>query len=236
MIQVCKNNNNQCVLATRRNETRTTFITIKKHQRSVVVLSNKLFDKQYRPINHSPVAAIEAWLSSTIPMTVSVRKEIQMVIAILRNKIVAQVNTVDELEVSEKATIINGMESLEGMTMKQLVKLYNVTLGKDDKVKVIPGAEGDINEAASITLDALEMYELPEKPVKAKTERVSVARVPRDGVITLLAVENPKRVGSKSYERFDNYATGMTVAAALEAGLTSGDINYDLGKGYISVA
>lgn len=56
----------------------------------------------------------------------------------------------------------------------------------------------------------------------------------REAVITLLTEANPKR--GKSAERFAAYATGQTVAQALAAGVTTSDIYWDVGRGYISLS
>ena len=48
-------------------------------------------------------------------------------------------------------------------------------------------------------------------------------------------VPNPKKVGSKSYERFALYREGMTVQEFLLLGGTSGDIRYDVEHGFIRV-
>lgn len=60
-----------------------------------------------------------------------------------------------------------------------------------------------------------------------------------EAALTVLATENPKREESQAHERFAGYFTlgdGATVASALEAGLTMGDIKYDVIHGYIEVA
>ena len=53
--------------------------------------------------------------------------------------------------------------------------------------------------------------------------------------ITLAVSENPKRAGSTSAARFDLYVNGMTVAAALEAGVTAADIRWDVGHNFITL-
>lgn len=45
---------------------------------------------------------------------------------------------------------------------------------------------------------------------------------------------NPKR--GASADRFALYRKNMTLQQAVDAGLTSGDINWDLDKGYIKIA
>jgi hypothetical protein len=70
----------------------------------------------------------------------------------------------------------------------------------------------------------------------AKEPTRRTKRQNRREVITLLAEENPKRNGSKSWYRFAAYVTGMTVEEAIHKGLTSGDIKYDQEHGYISLS
>ena len=62
-------------------------------------------------------------------------------------------------------------------------------------------------------------------------------RIPRDGVLTVLVKENPKRAGSAAHARFEGYfADGVkTVQDALNNGLTPADLFHDIGHGFISV-
>lgn len=53
--------------------------------------------------------------------------------------------------------------------------------------------------------------------------------------VTLLVTGNPKREGSKSHARFANYVDGMTVQAALDAGLTTADLVYDAAHSHIAI-
>jgi hypothetical protein len=59
---------------------------------------------------------------------------------------------------------------------------------------------------------------------------------PSEGVITLRVDSNPKRKGSKSYDRF-KYRNGMTVAQAIaqEGGPTYADLKWDSEHGFIAV-
>ena len=81
----------------------------------------------------------------------------------------------------------------------------------------------------------------PEKKGKAKKGGLTGKRARRfadDQRIVVLCKENPKREGSSARDRFDLYETGkkgMTVKAALEAGVTSGDLNYDTDHDYIEI-
>lgn len=54
--------------------------------------------------------------------------------------------------------------------------------------------------------------------------------------IKVLVDENPKREGSESAKRFAFYKNGMTIAAALEKGVTVGDIRWDVKHEYIALS
>jgi hypothetical protein len=69
----------------------------------------------------------------------------------------------------------------------------------------------------------------PNEPVKR-------VRYNKDSVITIVATTNPKRKGTLTYTRFALYKSGMTIADYVKAGGRTGDINYDIIAGYITVA
>lgn len=60
--------------------------------------------------------------------------------------------------------------------------------------------------------------------------------VKKSAVITVLSAVNPKRKGTLTFQRFELYKTGMTVGDYIAAGGRSGDVNYDVANGYISIA
>jgi hypothetical protein len=65
-----------------------------------------------------------------------------------------------------------------------------------------------------------------------------VLGITKDAAITVLVEANPKRESSASYQRFEGYLTDprpATVQAALDNGLTMGDIKFDTIHGFISV-
>lgn len=101
---------------------------------------------------------------------------------------------------------------------------------KHGEVKtMVPNAEGQ-----------LENVETPEAtPAATKT---SGKRGKRDlnlddpflkQTIELKTMTNPKRKGSKSFQRFELYTPNMTVADFLKAGGTRGDVNWDTAHGHI---
>ena len=57
----------------------------------------------------------------------------------------------------------------------------------------------------------------------------------KEQVVVLLVQENPKRPGSKARERFAKYEMGMTRQQALKAGVTEGDLGWDVGHGFINL-
>lgn len=80
------------------------------------------------------------------------------------------------------------------------------------------------------------------KPADAKTKEAkpaaprTIAGHPLSAVVTLGADKdgkkygpdnNPKRAGSAAATRFALYKDGMTIEAALKAGVSSGDISFD---------
>ena len=75
----------------------------------------------------------------------------------------------------------------------------------------------------------------PAKRGKGVKTRTGKRGFPKEARITVLAPENPKKKGSAAHERFAKYHSNMTVAAALEAGLTAGDFAYDVKHGYVVI-
>lgn len=47
---------------------------------------------------------------------------------------------------------------------------------------------------------------------------------------------NPKRKGSKSFDKFAKYQDGMTVEQAAAAGITGADLAWDTKHGFIKIA
>lgn len=71
-------------------------------------------------------------------------------------------------------------------------------------------------------------------PVEEK-EKANRSKFSDDQIVTLLVDHNPKRANSASHARFENYEDGMTVKAALEAGITTGDLNWDTEHEFIKI-
>lgn len=57
-----------------------------------------------------------------------------------------------------------------------------------------------------------------------------------DAKITLLAKENPKRASSKAHKIFAKYQSGMTVEAAIKAGIPWRDLRWDSEHKHIRIA
>lgn len=68
-----------------------------------------------------------------------------------------------------------------------------------------------------------------------KTKQRGSPAFPADGKISLRVESNPKRKGSKSFDRFAHYKNGMTVEAAVKAGVLYADLKWDSEHGFIAV-
>ena len=74
---------------------------------------------------------------------------------------------------------------------------------------------------------------LPPRPVVATVR--SSERTTDQRIIRVLAATNPKRAGTASYDRFQWYVDGMTVAAYMAKGGGTADIKWDTEKGFIRI-
>jgi hypothetical protein len=70
--------------------------------------------------------------------------------------------------------------------------------------------------------------------VATKRSRTS-PNFPPEAVVEFLVENNPKRVGSKSFDRFSAYMGTGTVGEYIAAGGTYGDLKYDAEHGFIAV-
>lgn len=232
---VCKGKN-QHVLAVKRTQLRTTAIIFDHNVRKHRVFENTEFDRSYQIVGYPPEDAAKNWLNSTLKMTDRVREELEMIIEVKKNKVVAKYE-----EAPEGATgVLVGdvLELAENCnSLKVLKAIHNNCVPADEKLKTF-GKTTTLADAASLTWAAMEAYEPPkkkEKVPKVKGEsKPRAGKVDNDAVITVL-VENPKRKGSASYDRFELYENGMTVAQAKEAGVKPADVLYDLTHNFISV-
>lgn len=76
-----------------------------------------------------------------------------------------------------------------------------------------------------------------EEEVGPRTAKRAVG-ITKEAALTVLVENNVKRPGSAAYDRFEGYLTTpppATVQAALDNGLTIGDIKFDLIHGSIEV-
>jgi hypothetical protein len=168
-MRVCKGYGSDYVLATRRTNHNTTYIKCIKNLRQFKICPNEIFDEEYKIINHSTSAVAETWLKSTIKMTEMVRKELEMKVALSKRKIIAILE--DDAELPEGTVeVINSYEDLEGKPLKELLRLVNMTKGKDDKVKAF--VEGD--NPPMMTWAKMVEFEVPTKATPVAKEKVSV--------------------------------------------------------------
>lgn len=70
--------------------------------------------------------------------------------------------------------------------------------------------------------------------VMSETKKIR-QRANKKAIITIKTIDNPKRMGTLAYARFELYKDGMTVAEYVAAGGRTGDVIYDMAEGYISL-
>lgn len=75
----------------------------------------------------------------------------------------------------------------------------------------------------------------PEPKTNGTPRTRGLRGVSESAVIKMLAPSNPKRPSSKSYGRFALYTDGMSVKAALDAGVLTPDLAWDSKHGFISI-
>ena len=79
----------------------------------------------------------------------------------------------------------------------------------------------------------------PQTEEKTKAEKTPskgrVTKFATTDIITIAVAANPKRPGTPSYDRFEAYTTGMTVQAAMDAGVKREDLNWDTAHGFITI-
>lgn len=61
-------------------------------------------------------------------------------------------------------------------------------------------------------------------------------RYTQSSIITVKVSANPKRKNTLAAKRFELYKSGMTIADYVKAGGRTGDINYDVIAGFITVS
>jgi hypothetical protein len=81
-----------------------------------------------------------------------------------------------------------------------------------------------------------ERHSTPEAIAKHNAKFAPTRHYNLTDIITVLVGENPKQQGSAARKRFALYKTGMTVEAALSAGLWAADIRHDAKKEHIKLS
>jgi hypothetical protein len=74
-----------------------------------------------------------------------------------------------------------------------------------------------------------------QKPAPKVEAKKIIRCANQDKKIKLLVKENPHRPGTKVYERFKLYRSGMTVREAVEAIRVAADVPWDVKHGYIEL-
>jgi hypothetical protein len=170
---VFKSFHNEHVLFVRKTRTYTYVVKKSRGCYRIIPITYGEFRRNFKPtLQHEAIVA-EQMLNGLIKLTEAVKKELEMQVAIHRNKIVAKLveDGQEWPEGTHEDAKVYTREDLEGKSMKELVKLYNVSTPKADRVKVIPGVEGDINEAVGAVWAKWEETEVAEKAGKVSVPR-----------------------------------------------------------------
>jgi hypothetical protein len=82
-----------------------------------------------------------------------------------------------------------------------------------------------------------ELQDIREEKIISKkiNKKISNKKYNRDQKIKLLIKNNPKKLGSKSYERFKNYYDGISVGEFLDKGGLSIDLKWDSDHNFIKL-
>ena len=125
---------------------------------------------------------------------------------------------------------------------KELRKLSAATGAPRAKAQLARGiSAGDAKQSAKAVADQNRSAKATnkadaatQKPVTADAKAAKLAA--SDARKITFVAPNPKRPGSASFDRFANYKKGMTVAQAIAAGVTRGDIDWDSKRDFIKFA
>lgn len=231
MTLACSDRQGHIILVLKRKKGKTFFIGKPRNKRTTVSLFNREFNNTYLLIADSPETIASKWLASPIPMTNRVKEELQMIVGLKNNKIVGKYN--DEAEAAEGVELVAGIEDLSGRSLKSLNALHKKLTGDDTKF-------ANVEEASAAVWACFADFEVPVKEKKEKVERqkIELIELPKSigkqSVITEIK-ENTKRVGSSSFDRYELYSEGMTVAEFCAAGGTMADVRFDGAHGHISI-
>ena len=172
LVAVCLDRRNHIVLALKRTLRKTTAIVKKGSTRTIREFYNSDFDAEHkitRDARYSPEKIAASWLQSQINVTEAVRKELEMIIAIKRGKVVAKYE--GEVPVLEEGVVAyDGLEELSTLTPKKLTGLYKNATGEDptfdDKADL---AAKTWSALEAVTLEAAKERGTKEKRVIART-------------------------------------------------------------------
>lgn len=125
---------------------------------------------------------------------------------------------------------INRAADMIGISLSDLATVYNDLTGKNIK-KFSSKQEGQSRLWRAIQ----EVDSVPEETPEPAKQTGRKERIRKDAIIRVQVTENPKREGSSSYARFENYVDGMTVGQFLQKGGQLADIRWDTSKNFISL-
>lgn len=141
-----------------------------------------------------------------------------------------------EIEPTDPATIAARQElksQLEATAARD--RAPNVTLVTDPALYTVEPTTARFTQVVSWKTANERSATKPAPTAKIPATRLN-APFASTSVITVLSVTNPKKPGSKSYDRFACYANGQTIEQAIAAGVTMADVKWDAAHRFIKVA
>ena len=85
------------------------------------------------------------------------------------------------------------------------------------------------------SIEGLESIQEEKIVSKKINKKISNKKYNRNQKIKLLVKSNPKKLGSKSYERFNKYYNGISVGKFLDKGGLSIDLKWDVEHNFIKI-
>ena len=141
-----------------------------------------------------------------------------------------QVREEPDLDTLDNPTLLRIYNHLK--TGKPVVKLESHVKG----IRSIWGLLGKLGPDGAPSRDLESILEGQPKVEQNKSKpNKRTKKYGTDLRITLLVKKNPKRPATKAFTAFALYRTGMTIGEALAAGVSKGDISWDVRHKFISV-
>jgi hypothetical protein len=96
--------------------------------------------------------------------------------------------------------------------------------------------KGMLDDEWEATKASFDRVDAPKEAIVIATKKkVGRSNIPDKAKIRVLLDKNPHEKGSKRYERFAKFRNGMTVAQAIEKGVTKAELRWSVVTGLIAI-